>query len=58
MLLCTQMIDDLLWKPKGAILSGSPCSVYDAEAPHVDPTVFDLDVRDYSIEIAKKRCLF
>ena len=28
----------------GVILSGSPYSVYDSDAPHVDPTVFELDV--------------
>ncbi|KAF8252354.1 GMP synthase [Wilcoxina mikolae CBS 423.85] len=44
MLPCTQKIAELAWKPKGIILSGSPYSVYDAEAPHVDPAVFDLDV--------------
>ena len=31
-------------KRTGIILSGSPYSVYDADAPHVDPTVFDLGV--------------
>lgn len=54
MLPCTQKIADLPWKHKGVILSGSPYSVYDAEAPHVDPTVFDLDVRDCSVKIAKR----
>ena len=28
----------------GVILSGSPYSVYDADAPHVDPEVFNLGV--------------
>lgn len=28
----------------GVILSGSPYSVYDADAPHVDPAVFELGV--------------
>ena len=28
----------------GVILSGSPYSVYDSDAPHVDPTVFELGV--------------
>ncbi|TDL19949.1 GMP synthase [Rickenella mellea] len=41
---CTQKIKDLKWKPKGIILSGSPYSVYDNDAPHVDPEVFSLDV--------------
>ena len=44
MLPCTQKIADLSWKPKGVILSGSPYSVYEADAPHVDPAVFDLNV--------------
>ena len=30
--------------PKGIILSGGPCSVYDKGAPHIDPAVFDLDL--------------
>ncbi|ORX91860.1 GMP synthase [Basidiobolus meristosporus CBS 931.73] len=41
---CTQRISDLPFSPKGVILSGSPYSVYDADAPHVDPAVFALDV--------------
>ncbi|OBZ66149.1 GMP synthase [glutamine-hydrolyzing] [Grifola frondosa] len=41
---CTQKIKDLNFKPKGVILSGSPYSVYDADAPHVDPAVFELGV--------------
>ncbi|PUU83005.1 hypothetical protein B9Z19DRAFT_1073620 [Tuber borchii] len=44
MLPCTQKLADLSWKPKGVILSGSPYSVYDSDAPHVDPTVFELEV--------------
>ena len=44
MLPCTQKLSGLTWKPKGVILSGSPYSVYDADAPHVDPAVFDLEV--------------
>ncbi|TGZ81916.1 GMP synthase [Ascodesmis nigricans] len=44
MLPCTQKIKDLHFKPKGIILSGSPYSVYDADAPHVDPAVFNMDV--------------
>lgn len=44
MLPCTQKMADLSWKPKGVILSGSPFSVYEEIAPHVDPAVFDLNV--------------
>ncbi|KAG0011973.1 GMP synthase (glutamine-hydrolyzing), partial [Entomortierella chlamydospora] len=41
---CTQKISELSWKPTGVILSGSPYSVYDHDAPRVDPDVFDLGV--------------
>ncbi|KAL8307310.1 hypothetical protein RB601_005276 [Gaeumannomyces tritici] len=44
MLPCTTKLSDLTWKPKGIILSGGPYSVYDADAPHVDPAFFDLGV--------------
>ncbi|BCR88774.1 GMP synthase (glutamine-hydrolyzing) [Aspergillus chevalieri] len=44
MLPCTQKIAELPWKPTGVILSGSPFSVYEEIAPHVDPEVFNLDV--------------
>ena len=44
MLPCTQKISDLDWKPKGVILSGGPYSVYDKDAPHVDPVIFELGV--------------
>ena len=41
---CTQKMADLHFKPKGIILSGSPYSVYDTDAPRVDPAVFDAGV--------------
>ncbi|KAK2627765.1 hypothetical protein QTJ16_002411 [Diplocarpon rosae] len=44
MLPCTQKLSELCWKPKGIILSGGPYSVYEADAPHVDPAIFELGV--------------
>ncbi|BGO96963.1 GMP synthase (glutamine-hydrolyzing) [Rhodotorula toruloides] len=44
MLPCTQKLADLKWKPKGIILSGSPFSVYEKDAPRVDPAVYDAGV--------------
>ncbi|KAJ3043929.1 GMP synthase (glutamine-hydrolyzing) [Rhizophlyctis rosea] len=44
LLACTTKIADVKFKPKGVILSGSPYSVYDADAPHVDPAVWGLGV--------------
>ncbi|EJF64866.1 GMP synthase [Dichomitus squalens] len=41
---CTQKIKEVKFRPKGIILSGSPFSVYDKDAPHVDPEVFELGV--------------
>ncbi|KAI9834957.1 MAG: GMP synthase (glutamine-hydrolyzing) [Sarea resinae] len=41
---CTQKLADLSWTPKGIILSGGPYSVYEKDAPHVDPAVFELGV--------------
>ncbi|KAL8691161.1 MAG: hypothetical protein Q9218_003558 [Villophora microphyllina] len=41
---CTQPISELSFQPKGVILSGGPYSVYDIDAPHVDPEVFELDI--------------
>ena len=31
-------------KPKGLILSGGPCSVYDKKAPHCDPAIWKMGV--------------
>lgn len=31
-------------KPSGIVLSGGPCSVYDEDAPHSDPAIFDLGI--------------
>ena len=44
MLPCTQRVSELSWTPKGVILSGGPYSVYEKDAPHVDPAVFELNV--------------
>ncbi|KAI1841044.1 hypothetical protein JX265_009394 [Neoarthrinium moseri] len=44
MLPCTTKLSELKFKPKGIILSGGPYSVYEKDAPHVDPAFFDLDV--------------
>ncbi|CCJ29179.1 unnamed protein product [Pneumocystis jirovecii] len=41
---CTSKIQDLGWKPKGIVLSGSPYSVYSEEAPHVESYIFDLGI--------------
>ncbi|OJA15845.1 hypothetical protein AZE42_09900 [Rhizopogon vesiculosus] len=41
---CTTKLTDLKFKPKGIILSGSPYSVYDDDAPHADPGIYDLGV--------------
>lgn len=41
---CTTKMSEVQFKPKGVILSGSPYSVYDQDAPHVDPMVFELGV--------------
>jgi GMP synthase (glutamine-hydrolysing) len=37
----TPFVDIEKKRPKGIILSGSPCSVYDEDAPRIDPAVFD-----------------
>ncbi|KAG2353866.1 GMP synthase [Suillus spraguei] len=41
---CTSKLADLKFKPKGIILSGSPYSVYDDDAPHADPGIYTLGV--------------
>ncbi|KAI5868536.1 GMP synthase [Durotheca rogersii] len=44
MLPCTMKAKDLPFRPKGIILSGGPASVYDADAPHADPDLFEMGV--------------
>ncbi len=46
MLPCTQKLADLGWRPKGIILSGGPYSVYQPDAPHADPAVFEVGGND------------
>ncbi|KAG2360057.1 GMP synthase [Suillus spraguei] len=41
---CTSKLADLKFKPKGIILSGSPYSVYDDDAPYADPGIYTLGV--------------
>ena len=31
-------------RPSGIVFSGGPCSVYDADAPHSDPAIFELGI--------------
>ena len=42
---CTTSLDKIrALAPKGIILSGGPCSVYDAAAPAADPAVLTMGV--------------
>ncbi|PYX25241.1 MAG: GMP synthase (glutamine-hydrolyzing), partial [Acidobacteria bacterium] len=42
---CTTSLDEIRsHSPAGIVLSGGPCSVYDADAPNTDPRVFELGV--------------
>ena len=42
---CTASLAEIrAYQPVGIVLSGSPCSVYDAGAPICDPGVLSLDV--------------
>ncbi|KAB2887476.1 MAG: GMP synthase (glutamine-hydrolyzing), partial [Desulfobulbaceae bacterium] len=31
-------------RPSGIVLSGGPCSVYDSDAPHSDPALFEMGI--------------
>ncbi|KAI8869561.1 GMP synthase [Ramicandelaber brevisporus] len=44
MVACTTKLSELDYKPKGIILSGSPYSIYDEGAPHIDPAFLELGV--------------
>lgn len=41
---CTAKMADFTFKPKGIILSGGPSSVYDADAPHADASIWTAGV--------------
>ncbi|KAJ3210677.1 GMP synthase (glutamine-hydrolyzing) [Dinochytrium kinnereticum] len=41
---CTQKVSEMKFMPKGIIFSGSPYSVYDKDAPHIDKGYWDLGV--------------
>ena len=46
---CTIDTDEVAaMEPEGVVLSGGPCSVYDEEAPQLDPAVLDLTRSDGS----------
>ena len=40
----TANVLDLLYEPKGVILSGGPWSIYEKDAPKIDPAVFELNI--------------
>lgn len=44
MLPCTTKLSELRFKPAGLVLSGGPYSVYDIDAPHVDPAYLHLGI--------------
>ncbi|MCJ1334193.1 GMP synthase (glutamine-hydrolyzing) [Thelotrema lepadinum] len=41
---CTTKAKDLTFVPKGIIFSGGPYSVYEKDAPHADPAIYDLGI--------------
>ncbi len=41
---CTVKLADLKFAPKGIILSGGPSSVYDADAPHADKSIWTMNI--------------
>ena len=41
---CTQDLSELSFRPCGIVLSGSGHSVFEDGAPHVDPSIFAMEV--------------
>ena len=41
---CMQDLSDLSFRPCGIVLSGSGHSVFEDGAPHIDPSIFDMDL--------------